>query len=83
MLPPLQDMDGQDDQDLSQSFLTPIQEIGINDYSCAESQLTTDGFSPGSFEGIAEVQQDEPVGEEDGNALASYVYGGDDDREGG
>jgi hypothetical protein len=41
--------------------------------------LTTDGFSLGSREEIAEEQQDELVVEVDGDALASYFDGGEDD----
>ncbi len=39
-----QDTNGLDDQDLSQSLLTPIQEVGLNNYSRVKSQFNADGF---------------------------------------
>ncbi len=76
MFPP-PDPDGQDDQELSQPLLSPIDEVEINDDSrINESQLTSDGFSPGeSGEGIIDEQQ------EDGDSVARYLGGEDGEDE--
>ncbi len=70
---PPPDPDGQDDQELSQPLLSPIDEIEINvDSHINESQLTTDGFSPGeSGKGITDEQQ------QDGDSETRY-FGGED-----
>ncbi len=73
MFPPPPDPDGQDDQELSQTLLSPTNKVEINvDSHIDKSQLTTDGFSPReSGEGITDEQQ------QDGDSMARY-FGGED-----